>query len=477
MNIVLHGLVSRTLGGYVCLRGYASINDLLNISEVTKYQRDIDRDHIKNIEQFYEKGRYLFFPEIILGCNLPNYSVLKNVRDNESFTYTGIKYKFLKTEQQGYLTIDTDIIKLHRIDGNHRLSAFKKGTVLYDEIPFCVLFLAEEQTEKHAKIIFNNINYKNKLLRQEDNLKNIYDEKSKYHFTDTEIKKEFGINYDITKFIIKKLEKEHLQHIYKNRIDKYYREGCFKVINTLNSFLEKENLDQEKIYNAIKETLEDQKEKIDVGLFIAYVYYKYLDNENPKNKKYHIFTNWIKKNNIINIKNICSEDVIKIFNNIWTRKKRQIFVSMPFGPRNCENMFNEIKNVVRKLSDEYKIEMPLVLRIDELQSSSTYPIVQKIEDAIENTGYFIAILNYNNPNVYHEIGYAMGYINAKGKNLEDSVLLVLEEPEEQSQLKNDNQYNVGFNLQGYHQLRFKTMKEFGEKLEEKLISHYNLKLN
>ena len=173
MHITLHGIVSEVLGGYICLRGFAKISDLISISEPKFYQRDIIKEHISDIKSFYEKGKYLFFPEIILGCNLNSYKYSENLRNNEIFSSKGIKYKYLKTEGQGYITIDTDFKLLQRIDGNHRLEAYQLGVTAIEEVPFCILFLAEQQRYKDAKAIFNNINYKHKPLRQEDNLKNI----------------------------------------------------------------------------------------------------------------------------------------------------------------------------------------------------------------------------------------------------------------------------------------------------------------
>ena len=400
--IVLNGIISAPLGGYICLRGFAKISDLIQISESKNYQRGIIGEHIEDIKKFYEKGKYLFFPEIILGCNLSNYSLYNELRNNQAFSDNGLKYRYLKTESKGYLSINETTTKLQRIDGNHRLNAYESGITALEEVPFCILFLAEEQTAKDAKVIFNNINYKNRSLREEDNLKNIFDESLNYSYTDEEIESDYGENYKKTKYLVQELEKNNKISDIKKIVNEFYREISFKLINTFLSLgINEVYLNTESLYKAIVDVLDAQKEKIDLGLFIAYVYYKLFDNLNPSNQKYKLFTNWVRKNNIIKIKDICSEDVINIFNNILDRKKRQIFVSMPFGTKKCDNMFNIIQKVVEKISQDYNIDTPLVLRIDELQGSSTYKIIEKIENAIEDTGYLIAILNYQNPNVYH----------------------------------------------------------------------------
>ena len=362
---------------------------------------------------------------------------------------------------------------LQRIDGNHRLEAYQPGVTAIEEVPFCILFLAEQQRYKDAKAIFNNINYKHKPLRQEDNLKNIFDETTSDPYTDMEIESDYGINYKKAKYLIKELEANKYHLMLSSTVNEYYREICLNIVNILDNMIkDKEYLNTENIYNAIVDVLKSQKSKIDQGLFIPYVYYKLLDQMNKEDKNYQLFDNWIQKNNLTKIKEMCSEGVIKIFNSILTRKKRQIFVSMPFGHRNCDNMFDAVIRVVEKISKKYNIETPLVLRIDELQQSSTFKIIDKIENAIEDTGYLIAILNHCNPNVYHEIGYAMGYF--RGKGLNENILLVLEEPEDSEEL-NVGQYKVGFNLQGYKQLRFKFHTEFEQELEKKLLIHYGLK--
>ena len=391
----------------------------------------------------------------------------------EIFKFEGIKYRYLKTEKQGYLTIDSELIKLQRIDGNHRLEAYNFGTTALEEVPFCILFLAEEQRYKDSKAIFNNINYKHKPIRQEDNLKNIFEEIDENSYKDEEIEENYGINYRKAKYLIKEIEKNNKKNLLCKSVNECYREICLNIINIFNKIInKKEYLNTENIYNAIIEVLNLQKNKIDQGLFIPYIYYKLLDNMNPKENKYQQFDTWVKKNNIAKIKEICSEDVINIFDNILMRKKRQIFVSMPFNQPTCDNIFDAIVRVTNKISQEYHIDTPLVLRIDEIQQSSTFKIMEKIENAIEETGYLIAILNYYNPNVYHEIGYAMGYF--RGKGLNSNVLLVLEEPENSKEFDNE-QYKVGFNLQGYKQLRFKRLNYFEQELEKKLLSHYKLK--
>ncbi len=208
------------------------------------------------------------------------------------------------------------------------------------------------------------------------------------------------------------------------------------------------------------------------GLFIASIYYKFLDEFCDKDKKFELFINGQKRNNIDEIEEeISSSDLIKIFNEIYSAKSRQIFVSMPFGKSKCNNMFHAVKEVVTEISRENEINFPSPIRIDSLDKSHSYPIDDSIIESIENAGYIIASLNYQRPNVYHEIGYAMGFISAKG--MEKNLLLVMEKQEKQEKQAED-EYRVHFNIQGYHQLLYTEIDEFKQKIKKKLLIHYGL---
>ena len=63
------GLIGDALGNIV-VRGYAKIEDLKKYSSAKKYQRTTLPNHIKDIKEFYQKGKDLFFPEIILSLEI-----------------------------------------------------------------------------------------------------------------------------------------------------------------------------------------------------------------------------------------------------------------------------------------------------------------------------------------------------------------------------------------------------------------------
>jgi len=78
-NVSFDGLLQETvLGTFTNLRGFADLNDLTEVSVAmpyqgsknspgSGYQRKLDEQHVEDIKRFLNKGRYRFFPEIVLS--------------------------------------------------------------------------------------------------------------------------------------------------------------------------------------------------------------------------------------------------------------------------------------------------------------------------------------------------------------------------------------------------------------------------
>lgn len=470
-EIILSGIRQQVLGGYNCLRGYAPMNDLIEISEAKNYQRKIIDKHIKEISDFYRSNKYLFFPEIILACEIDDSEFFTSMQLEYGATLysKGIKYRYYKSNGKSELKIDTKQIKLHIIDGNHRLKAFVETP--FEEtklVPFCILFLSKGNNDKDAQVIFNNINYKQKPLRLEENLERIFSDDDENTFLDSEIKEAFGLEFLEAKKLLIKIENSDIVEHFK-KLFPDYRTACYKIMefikyknNLTDDFCEAKDLVKiikEFIFKNLKSI------SIDLGLFIALLYITLFDKDN-----YMYFLNWVKKYKIIELTNLNPEDIITISNSIKQQTSRQIFVSMPFDKNDCDDMYDAIVEVVESISAT-GFKMPKPIRIDSLEKSHTYLITDEILSHIENAGYIIADLTYQRQNVYHEIGYAMGYI--KGKGLSKNLLLVMKKPPEGHE--QDEKYNVGFNLRAYNQLRYTKLSAFKKDIKEKLLLHYGLK--
>ena len=69
--MILQGVLDRSLGNFTCLRGYAQLGDLYEISEPDpSYQRTLITHQQERMEKFLDDGEFLFFPEVILGASL-----------------------------------------------------------------------------------------------------------------------------------------------------------------------------------------------------------------------------------------------------------------------------------------------------------------------------------------------------------------------------------------------------------------------
>lgn len=144
--IVLRGLLETVLGNYPCIRGYATLGDLAKISQTDEsFQRDINSEHKEDITNFYEKGKNVFFSEIILALNINNGDVNFThdamaqdilIKDSEikgaMIELSANQSKLVdqgtdnpKTVRNVALRLDTEFsLKAKpfiRIDGNHRL--------------------------------------------------------------------------------------------------------------------------------------------------------------------------------------------------------------------------------------------------------------------------------------------------------------------------------------------------------------------
>ena len=100
----LTGIIDYTMDNFLCVRGFASMLELSEISKPDEnIQRDLIDDHRGEMEAFLSDGRFTFFPEVILGVNMciteadiEKINVLRETvrAENKSLrtTINGIKY-------------------------------------------------------------------------------------------------------------------------------------------------------------------------------------------------------------------------------------------------------------------------------------------------------------------------------------------------------------------------------------------------
>ncbi|MCB4792173.1 MAG: hypothetical protein LHV68_09825 [Elusimicrobia bacterium] len=482
--ISLKGIFGISLGGFPCIRGYAKLGDLAKISKANPgFQRELLPHHKKDIEIFLDNQEYLFFSEIVLSCPLYYDYGKKNAisglnpinsignKENFSSNVNKLSIKFKKNTDIVELTIDetkNDFL-LSRVDGNHRLSAsdlkdsFKEYTT-----PFCIILFSDDKSDKRDKVIFHNINFRSIPLEFEHSLKIFLDDVSL--FSDDELKKpSLGWAY----YFARKLMHDDYQNISVLHKDGKYRHI---LVNAVKLLLErgaiKENEDElSKIRNALNR-LDTIYLKYPVihsnsGIFSTMLYLQIQ-------KEYLIepFLQWVTNDLVYDIKEISPESLLEIFNKRIESRSREIFISMDFNNKHSKLNFNVVSDVIDSINQKYFNNTPPLqlkkIKVDNPNDPCTFRITEEIVCKIETCGLLIADLTGMNLNVYHESGYAMGYI--KGKGLSNKIMFLLYHDKKDR----DVDKKVAFNLRDFSQLRFSNRKLLKSKIKDRILRHYNL---
>jgi len=183
-------LQENVLGTFKIIRGFADLRDLAEVSvampyhggvngEGSGYQRQLDEQHVEDIKRFLGKGRYRFFPEIVLGLRskgaidpIVTYAKRRSSPNDKAYLIS-VKLKALR--EDGFT-------RIHRIDGNHRLEAAKRLVAEqtasasfkdFSKAPFCFVVLDSDRPEDDElaeAMLFNLINSKPLPIASEHSL-------------------------------------------------------------------------------------------------------------------------------------------------------------------------------------------------------------------------------------------------------------------------------------------------------------------
>jgi hypothetical protein len=526
--MILRGLLDQSLGGFVCVRGYAPLGALARASHADMgYQRDLISTHRETVIRFLHNRRDLFFPEIILSCalkydfvksrSISGLAPLGNILEGKRFVsnvdgiavavrtldFRGIEDVRASTKLEiASITIPDELLApekppvadelssaeksslahelltpekspLFRIDGNHRLSAADEDAESRDIVaPFCIiLFDAGVEERRNSKTIFHNINSKSIPLTSEQNLKIILDDD--VLFPDDVLKEptSFGWAFYLARKTRAAAGPERLAAL-KDVLSnpRTVLVELFKLLLDRNAIIESEESIQVALkclneVHAIYNIDDDLRANHCVGLFLAFFYFCVTD---PSEKRLKSFRHWVAGNHLTALNNIDAGALIEIFERVHLAKRRTIFVSMQFGD-DTKAIFDTIKKTIDQINKEARPHIKIEpLRIDTLIKGHSFTITDEILTAIEDSGLLIADLTYGNKNVYHEVGYLMGLNRGRGVKQENFVLIVRNQSEEQIEK------DVGFNLKGVSQIRFKETINLEMELTETIKRFYGL---
>ncbi len=519
MSLTLHGVMTETLGGFRVLRGFAKLSDLAEYSFADDYQRDLKPKHQQDIQAYYQRGEYLFFPEVVLALELqvdygkkgaPSADPMQLLMQGQPFksNVNGISLRPTKTKTAAdltrvSLTLPTESgTPLKRIDGNHRISAFEAlaDKVLLDAKPvsFCILLLPQASAKQSEKALFYNINSKALPLTSEEVYKGIIDDEA--GFPDDVLARDFGAEFVLCRALRKRLNFDYLPNLRRifgqlPDVPGQPDSRCSLLIESLRDWsAERQRLSLEAslpsetvFLNAIQRINASYAPKHDgdgrlqrctaFGLFSAFLYFALSDATQTSGiQRFTQFENWVLRNHQYELQRINALDLIRIFEKIAQARSRQIFVSMQFKVPNKANPlvlednsnWNAIEAAVGDLNATHKLDIQLCpIRIDQFDAGYSYEINDEILSLIEGSGYLIADLTCGNKNVYHEIGYLMGLNQGKGLKHENFLLL-------HNGGIGDAKADVGFNLTAIKQLRVNDTNSLREQVKRQIAVFYGL---
>lgn len=483
--IKLSGIIDYSMGGFLCIRGYASIEQLSQISVPNEHiQRTLIEEHKGEMASFLNSGEYRFFPEVILSLNLlsaNNFSDVSSffeaIRTKSTWNKSLGKYRIAVSNnttkspesgqsprivQIGHITINEKETKLLRIDGNHRLSAANEVTDNLNT-PFCVLlFRTPEEENQFSRAIFHNINAKQIPLKLEENLKVILE--SPEVFSDTKLKNDpsFGWEFYLARKASQSInfsEYPFIQALLRGTEYTYLLEE-FDLL--LRNGLLNESDDSVKKFTdelpSIEEALQEAHLKSlpqNLAVIGAVSFYKLTDE-----RKHNQFLYWVKENCITEAPDIHMGDLIEIFDKVYENMPKTVFMSMQFC-KETEDTYQTVKDVKETLKRENNIDFELI-KVDEHTDGYSDEIYHRITDGIQKSALIIADLSYGNKNVHHEIGYAQG--------LKKKVLLLYKTRDGV-----DSKAEIGSNISMHDQLRFVNQTELRPKLLKKIREFFGIK--
>lgn len=505
MSKEIYGIIDNCYNSFYVFRGFAQPELLIQYSEpYAAYQRRPEDKHVEEIADFIQSGKNIYTPEIVLAYSISDWfdrsvnplfaggalpagtigplDLLTRQSHDLPSGYAHIvlkdrnKISFSRSKKHSNLSLvkcslpDTLAAKpFRRIDGNHRLDAMDtiRDKIAAYTVPFCVILLTGDSfssipnTAPTARIemeIFHNINSKAKPLTPLEQYRGLFN-----LFTASELES-YGKEFGVTKSYLEKHGDRRFTNIAAFLTDKEdIVLCCFRYLmdNGLTA-TEDELVD---VFDKLEHTLFAQEERIrhckSSAAIIPYVYYCFAGGK-QKNAKLTAYHTWFVKNRLYDVKNIDPASMVDVFNSIYEIRKKQIFVAMPFS-RELDFVFDAVREAVLKINQENHADLLEPVRIDKQIVGFSYDIVKEISESIKNAGLLIADLTYQNANVYYEVGYAQGLLQAKLGNTAE-VLYLISNPK-----KPDEPFaSAKFDVEHYKMIPYKNVGNGGNELKAAL---------
>jgi hypothetical protein len=361
-------------------------------------------------------------------------------------------------------------------------------------VPFCiVLFGDADQAKGFSRAVFHTINFKQRPMDMEHNLKLILDntEENLSLFPSDKLETEpsFGKPYVRARMLLPKINLQFLDalgNVLSSQVAgkeiELHRTFALAVAQLFDDVALKDDQWVAKVFDALKFinsvylAHDSLKSSTNRGLLAAFVYLA-LETAPAPRAKLARFTDWIVRGHLAGLSEIAPVALLSIFEKLQTAKSRQVFVAMAFRDE-TKATFQAIQDAIDEVNRDHHLGLLPIkpIRIDEFDTWRSHKITDSIMEQIEECGLVIADLTYGNANVYHEIGYLFGLNTLQQRRLVDNLILIwhkgrsAQEHEEADKLE---AIDVRFDLKDWSAIRFKEPNELRKSLVVALVAQYS----
>lgn len=510
--------IFRIIRGFADLRDLAAVsvpyemtNHETDAQRVIGHQRKMDEDHAKDIKKYLEQSDNRFLPEVVLASRIPvNLETAQGIINPDQLGLGEVvygvhdvgttpitirrRYKSKTTRIQTIRISSQDLKQIkkdkliRRIDGNHRLAL---AEYLVDDpavpskflAPFCMVLLGaiDNGADDYAEsLIFHTINNTALRLESEHGLRLLLGQDSDYDMTP---EKEFDYS---PKLYLTRLLSKKLQGLPQPAQERFGIQPLTALWNTACNLIE-----MDKSIVESKESLEQFADELFSGLADILVR---LTVNHPSLCKTHSFLElaarvwrennkgahedrvnrtvqtldrigkWLGNEGITGLLNPSSaaEQLLITFKAAQSRIPRKVFLARWYpsrdAPHDAYNRANlrldQLQQTLGALKREEDIQLELIDMGTE--EGGTFPIHQKMYQAIAESEIIVCDLTGQRPNVYVEAGYAL-------KHHEQHRLIFLFEPQ-------DAKDEVPFDLDTFKYVQISQAAEIPYKLKPEIMA-------
>ena len=509
--------IFRIIRGFADLRDLAAVSVPYEMTghetqgqRVVGHQRELNEKHALDIKKYLEQSDNRFLPEVVLSARVPVNPVdvdrgvvleadepprqVVGVESDDS-TPVIIKRRYSsKTTRIQTVRIsrqDLEAVKnnklIRRIDGNHRLALAEElveDTNLPSKFlaPFCMVLLdaVDNAADDYAEsLIFHTINNTALPLESEHGLRLLLGQDSAYDMTP-----ENEFNYSPELYLTRLLS-EKLQGLPQPAQDRFGRRPLTALWEAARNLISMEPAMAES-----KETIDQFADDLFAGLADIMVRltvnhpslcktYSFLelasriwkdasgDHEARVNSSVQFLDRigkWLGDEGITGLLNPSSlaEQLLTTFKAAQNRIPRKVFLARWYppvdAPKDAHNKaclrLEQLQQTLESIRNEQGI--PLELIDMGTQEGGTFPIHNKMYEAIAGSEIIICDLTGHRPNVYVEAGYAL-------KHHEQNRLIYLFEPQ-------DTDDKVPFDLNTFKYVPVSQAAEIPGKLKPEIIA-------